>query len=333
MKYKLQLQVLEKLEDQTRKALRKIEDQRAAEFVKLWHDAKLDLAASIMREYHQDFPRGSWDIVQANNRGTLRRMRVAVTERLGHFRNEAANLMTKSLRELYKAEIERGLWMLDQVTPGNVIAVRPLRAHESAAPQDYAAGWKDALDGWVQSFEDTLAANLRLEALHEGSIDDAADEVDAAKIGNSVPSNKFQSLFTNQSLIVMQEARDDLSEANDDMVAEEIWMTMEDTVVCPICNEYDGHPYSEVDDEIPAHFNCRCYTRIVPASWAALLRSGNQEDRDTALAMDDKGLVPSSMAILDDDGSLTATSAVSFDNWTQGRGQQLYGTAIRGAVK
>ena len=346
MKFKTQLQVLTKLENETRRDLRQLEDAGARQFVDLWDVTRIELAAAVMREYRQDFPRGDWDVVQAEQKGTLRRIRRSVNERVGHFRNQASSFMRGALRQIYKAELARGIWMLDSTTPESVTVGQPSRArtHESSAPQDYAAGWQDALDGWIRAYEDTFAANLRLEALHEGTLEDAADEVDATKIGGAVPANKFQSLFTNQALIAMQDARDDIAGANggggdDDagtdtggLDVEEIWMTMEDSGVCPICDAYDGKPYADVGDDIPAHFNCRCYMRIVPKPWAELLRSGNAADKETALKMDDAGLVPDSMAIRGVDGELVGTIVVPFEKWAGGRGTTIYNMAIIGVT-
>jgi hypothetical protein len=85
--------------------------------------------------------------------------------------------------------------------------------------------------------------------------------------------DKLRALVTTQSLMAQDDARDDLAGANGGIVAEEIWQTMEDAAVCYICAPYDGRRLEDVDDEIPAHFNCRCYARLVPHTWAALLRS------------------------------------------------------------
>jgi hypothetical protein len=53
----------------------------------------------------------------------------------------------------------------------------------------------------------------------------------------------------------------------------------------------------------------------VPASWASLLRSGDDNDYALALEMDSAGLVPTAMAIKDPSGDLAGYTTVDFGPW------------------
>jgi hypothetical protein len=324
MRRQTQPQALKRLTRETRQSVRALEDQGREFLLAVWDATKHDLETLIIREYRQDFPKGNWTAAGAAHRDTLGRIQRAAGERLDHFRSQVREFFPGAMRELAEHEAHRQLWMLDVLTPPSLRVKPPmLKPREALAPQDYSAGWYEALDNWVQAFQETLGANLRLEALHEGGAMDAADEVGSTLIGGFDPSDKFKALFTNQALLAQQAARDGVADSNEELVAEEIWRTMEDTGVCPICDPRDGVSLSEIGDEIPAHFNCRCFSQLVPRDWATLLRSGDPDDREVARMMDDADMVPNAMAVRGPNGELTAHFTIDFNKWTQGRGADL----------
>ena len=122
-----------------------------------------------------------------------------------------------------------------------------------------------------------------------------------------------------------------MSDENEDMVAEEIFQTMEDGSVCEDCDSQDGKRIEDVDMTLDHVFgyNCRCFTRIVPSDFAELLRNGDKSERQAAMTRDALGLVPDAMAVSDPDtGRLKAHVIIDFGDWMDSeRGLSIMGTA------
>ena len=328
MSYPSQKAVLNRLEQETRKSGRKHEDDSVRALLGEWDACKDAIRGVIMNEYRRDFGSGTWDLARA--KGAIARMTYFVSAHLENFHRSATHLIASSIRQSYRHEALRQAWMLDQLTPPSYKPRTPLKtALEAARPGDFTAKWGEALEEWIRAYQANLATNLRLEALHEGSLMDAADEVDAARVDNFDPAYKFSSLLSNQILVTQQDARDDVADENDDMVAEEIFQTMEDSRVCDDCDSQDGKLVDDV--ELLPHvwgFNCRCYTRIVPREFAEPLRDGTDEEREAALEMDARGMIPDAMAIKDPDtGKLKAHLTVQFDSWAGRQGLNIVGQA------
>ena len=311
--------------------MRRLEDTCNKELLGMWSAAVSDIRASILDIYRQDFGKDTWDLVGAHSRGTLSRISAASADRLGAFKAQAGKHVADKLSYIHNQERLRALWMIDQVTPDSFLPKHPFKpAREAKAdnPRDAKATWQQAFGTWIDTYHTSLSSNLKLETLHEGDIHDAADEAAATRIGGYEPAYKFRSMFATQAIQEEADARRAIFDANEDIEEDEIWQTMEDTIVCAICDDYDGKPVSEVPDEAPAHFNCRCYTRFVPKAWAAMLRSGSEEDKQLARDMDAAGLVPDNMAIRSQKtGELIGRAVISFDDWLPERGQSITGVA------
>lgn len=319
MKFKTQAKTLSGMEIETRRAMRALEDKHVVELEKLWAEAKDELEQAIMAEYRRDFGRGPWDVTQANQRGTLSRIHARAGQILKAFHDQAHPFIKQALRDHRDTECLRAAWMLDQVTPPSYKAGVPFRSlHEAGAPDapgDFPTSWSDTLANWLRAYQDALASNLRMEALHGGSLHDAADEVDAARIDNFDPTYKLRQLLASEIIQAQQDARSEVADANEDMAADEVWLTLEDSSVCEECDSYEGKSLSVIHDEPPAHFNCRCYTAVVPKPWAKMLAGGNEDERLAARRVDELGLVPQAMVITDANGMPVATVTVSFDDW------------------
>lgn len=328
MSFPNQKTVIVKLERETRKAVRALEDKHAAGLLKLWRHAKRDLEMMVMHIYRRDFGRGTWDIVGAAQRDTLNHIHLQSARILVKFRDDAFQHVRMALRDTRREETLRHAWMLDQLTPPSYKPRIPARALEADSPRDYKATWLQAIENWIASYHDALTANMRLEALHEGSLHDAADEIDATMIGGTDPENKFYSLFSTEAIQAQDDARSEFADANGDAVAEEVFLTLEDGRVCDECDDYDGHPVDEVERP-PVHFNCRCYTSIVPKVWADLLANGTPDEQQAALDMEDRGLVPSAMAVRDADGDLVGTVSVTFNTWKKNQQPFVSGGMVR----
>lgn len=252
-----QRKALARMEQQTRIAQRRLEDGYNAMLLKLWKSTLADIRATVLDTYRQDFGRGTWDLVGAQTRGTLSRINDRSAERLLLFKAEATLLIERSLAHIHNQERLRALWMIDQTTPQSFLPKAPPRSvREADNPRDAKATWSVALNAWVDNYQSQLANNLRMEALHEGDIHDAADEPEATRVAGYDPAYKFSSMFAGEAIKEEADARRDIFDGNDDVVEEEIWVTMEDGIVCEICAGYDQKPLSEVEDDIPAHYNC-----------------------------------------------------------------------------
>ena len=322
-----QRQALARMEKETRAEMRRLEDAYNGNLAALWKQTLDELRYNIHLAYVQDFGKGTWDIVGAHSKGTLARIYRDTDITLHSFKAKAASQIKASLAYLRQEERLRALWMIDQVTPNSFLPKAPAQpAREAESPRDAAATWEQAFYTWMAVYHGNLNANLRLEALNASDMYDAAEEADATRIGNFDPAYKLKSMFASQAIKEQADARREIFDGNDESVEEEIWVTMEDGVVCPICEEYDGKPLSEINDDIPAHYNCRCYTRFVPKGWADMLRSGDPDEKDLALSMDDAGLVPDAMAVRSPrTGELIGRAIVSFEDWKAQRAQNIIG--------
>lgn len=321
-----QQQALKRMETEARKDMRALEDSYNDKVAALWKSVCLLLKFQISFHYRNDFSKGEWDINGAYSKGTFTRIQIDTAHTLENFKRDVTRLIASALSHIKEEECLRALWMLDQITPDGFMPKASSKLHEAVSPGDSKASWAQALAVWADAYHKNLNTNLRLEALHEGSVDDAAQEVDATRVDNYELAYKLKSLFSTQALVSQAEARRMIFDENEDVLEEEIWQTMEDGVVCPTCDSYDGKPLSEVPDDIPAHFNCRCYTRFVPKSWADMLRSGDPGANELALSMDDLGLVPDAMAVRSPKtGELIGRAIVSFDDWKMTRGLNIGG--------
>ena len=336
MSYPTQRGTLNRLEAETRKAGRKFEDAAIAALRQDWEQTKDAIKGMVMLEYRRGFGSEKWALGSAGH--TLDHMgRIAMNLLIG-FHDRATPLIRNASRQAYRHEAMRQVWMLDMLTPPSYKPRLPERAlREAGAPRPGAVAvtWEQALGEWLRAYAANLGTNLRLEALHEGGITDAADEVDKAKIDGFEPGYKFSSVITDQVLLAQREARSDVADTNDDLVAEEIFQTMEDGRVCEDCDSQDGKRLEDV--EMLPHvygFNCRCFERIVPRAFAELLRNGSDEERQAALDADARGLVPDAMAIKDPDSGLIPSEQtlkahifVDFDKWMGQEGMSISGRA------
>jgi hypothetical protein len=330
MKYQTQQDALARMELDTRRKMRRFEDQRVATLSGLWTATKKMLKSEIALEYSAAFPKTEWNLPEAKRQGVLLRLSRTIKTILDSFKTTAMGQIAEGLALNYQLEAARAMWMLDQATPPSVQILPPaMKAREAEVeqPQD----WSDYLDAWITAYEQALGINLSLGALNGGSLSDAMREVDATKIktpgGQWDLGNLMEGLYTNALLGQQSAARSDVAAANDQAMMVEIWQTLEDAAVCPQCDDYDGQPREEAEEEIPAHFRCRCFYRLVPRAWAELLAEGDETEKAQALQMDDMGLVPTSMIIRGEDGLPAAAAQVTFDTWASKMG------AISGGLK
>lgn len=323
-----QPKALARMEEETRKDMRRLEDSYNQALRDLWDDTLKKISASISHNYRRDFAGEKWDMVSANAKGTLGRIRTETAFIVSDFKKKAEALIASGLDRIKEEERLRALWMIDQTTPGSFTPKPGFTAREADTPRDKKATWAQTLDAWMNAYHSNLSTNLNLEALNEGSADDAASEPESTRINNYDPIYKLQSMFSTTAIKAEADARRSVFDSNQEVLKMEIWQTMEDGRVCNICDSYDGRPVEELGEIPPAHFNCRCYTRFVPAEYSNMLRSGDQAEREMALRMDDAGLVPDALPIRSEKtGNIIGRAIVSFDDWKSSRGYNVGGTA------
>ncbi len=319
MKIKTQSDVLAKIEAEARVSIRKVEDKHLTELLKLWDKTKDDLRRDIMATHHKNHRSEPWDY--AGSVHTRYEIQSKVRERVGWFLRDAEAHFQRAMNAVYNTETSYALWLLDQTTPDSIHPRRPIRTPLMEAKREAGkdlAGWSTRLQVYAEGYVNNLAQNINLGAINGSSIADATDEVDATRVGTPAydMADMLERLFTTGAIALEAEARDAVSDANADIVEEEIWQTMMDADVCPICDDNAGATRDEADEDIPAHPNDRCFWRIVPKAYADLLSSGDDNDRALAKQMDDDGLPIDAMAIRDDNGDLVGKIIVSFDSWS-----------------
>lgn len=321
MTYLRQGPTLARLDQAFRRRMRKTEAVLTDSLFQDWTATRDDLKLAIITEYRRSFGNDRWNLPRAKLLGALYRIERTTREHLDVFLAHTTKAAGAALGRIRHEEALGAAWLLDQTTPPHVkVRIPPhlLREAQVYTGAEAAVQWTDRWAHWVDAYGATLNRNILLGALNESSVMDAADEVDASRPGS--PSvdlfSVLSRIFSSEAIAAGAEAREEIAEANDDIVLAEIWQTLEDARVCDQCDPNDGLERDEVDDDIPAHPNCRCFWRLVPQQWADLLK----EDPDTAREMDRRGLVPDAMALWDDkEQEMTGAVIVDFDKWQDER--------------
>ncbi len=318
MAYPRQITVQKRLEADCRRQMRRMENNSIAVLSHLWDDARTRLKGAIMARHGGR----TWTLAKAQQKGLSSRLQEAIREELRQFKAMAIPTMRDGLKANYKGEMLRQAWMVDVLTPPNVMPKATLHPHYREAVTVYsgrnaATAWYTRFGAWADAWGSSLSNNLMLNAMHGGDANSFSKEVDATKVGTPGLSlwDIFLRIYTSEILAAQAEARDDFADENGELLYDEIWQTMDDEKVCEICGPLDGMSMEDVDEPMPAHPNCRCFSRVVPKKWADLA------DRDTAREMDRLGLVPDAMIIRGENGIIKGAAIVSFDQWLKGRAQ------------
>jgi hypothetical protein len=325
---KTQKATTERLQKQVIKELDALESAGQAALLRSWKTARRRLLSAIMVNYREHFGRNKWNLPMAKNTGALYKIEHELRSVLSGFKHESMLLAKRILNEIHQTSTLKHAWILDQVTPDSYRVKLPIKkTMYEADPMDSAGLWQDRWQGWVDSYASALVHNLHLNLINEGSMHDAADEVDATESGT--PSleiwHALSKLYEDLSVGAAAQGVQDVGDANSDGM-QEIWQTREDARVCDDCDPNLGLTEEEADGTIPLHPNCRCYWRMVPTEYADLLRSGNADDQALADAMDARGLVPDALAIRDSQtGDVVGKLIIGFDQWLEGKGLAISG--------
>jgi hypothetical protein len=323
MSYPKQESVASRLQDEALDELFAMRDWRSIE--RSWRQARTQMRGTILDTYRHFFANEKWTLVSLRSSGAIHHLTHGVYEEVNRFKKESLLLAKTSLNDLYLQSLLRHAWVIDQTTPPNIKVRIPHKKVllESRSQIAYYVGeeatqkFGEQWNAWADGYYSALINNIQLGALNESTMSDAADEVDATTVGTprSLLIDAFQRMFAFESMYAINNAVESVSNVNEEADVVQIWETRRNLRVCDDCDANEGLTEEEVDGWIPLHPNCRCYWRIVPKSWAALLRTGDDNDYATALDMDSAGLVPNAMALKDPSGKLAGYVTVTFDSW------------------
>lgn len=326
MSYPKQSTVADKLQNQSLKVLdvQIAKDWRKIEF--LWRQARLDMRAHIAAVYHRHFGNDRWNITALRASGGWSVLEMNLRARIAKFRDESRVAAMDAINALYKESLLRHAWVIDQTTPPNIKVRIPYKQKLFEAGRSQvtyyggpqaAQAFSERWNTWSDGYYSALMTNLQLNAINEGTVSDATEEVDATRVNTPAFGllDALQRMFSFETMNAINQAVSAVSDVNEEADVVQIWQTRQDMKVCDDCDENLGLTEEDADGEIPLHPNCNCYWRVVPASWAQLLRSGDESDYEIATRMDAKGLVPNAMAITDSEGNLAGYTTVEFGKW------------------
>lgn len=318
MSYLHQDKVLKVLQDVTGKRLKKQKDASAMKLKRLWAQTRVQLKGSIQTHYQPSTP--------AFNR-TKYALGAHVRGIMQQFHAQSVPLVKNAVHDLHDQSILLHAWMLDQVTPKCTNIRLPARRSMREAdiindPGAFEARWAS----WLNAYNEALVNNLYMGAINQQPVSDATDKVDQTKAGFPAYDllSALNRIFEWEAQGAINQGAEDIGDANEDAVEEEIWKTRGDLRVCDDC---DGNEGLSVDDAgfPPLHPNCHCFTEIVPTSFSTLLRSGDEQDQALASQMEQDGVVPNALVIRNAQGDIAGKAVVSFAQWHKGQNLMVTG--------
>lgn len=297
-----------------------------------WARAARELRSDIHDAYRWAAPTGEWNLGTLAGSGAWHALQAKTAVTLNRLHASIRHLMGTGLLKIKDLGRRRQLWALAQVVPESC-SVRLRHKAISRAVREakvpLAHGWEERWGEWTRAYHTSLLSNLRMNALNEGGMSDAVGEVSATRAGT--PAFSMDTFLDRLwEYWAAAEAAGGMHQAVLDAPDEaevEIWRTRGDLRVCDDCDANDGMPAEDADGEIPLHPNCHCFYQVVPASFAALLRSGDADDRDLAEQMDSEGVVPNALVVRGDDGELAGRAVVDFGDWEAGKNLAVSGRA------
>lgn len=326
MSYPNQITLGKRLQDESHRQLRTLQETYWHRLERLWGSTRRELRSHIADVYRTRFGTGVWSVVGLKATGAGTEFVWGIKHLLSEFKQDSRAHARTSFNELFRQSLLRHSWILDQLTPPSFKIKIPHRQRLfEAGALNYFQGaeaeaqWASRWDAWVNAYENSLTSNLQLGAINQSGLMSAIDEVDATQAGtpSSGLLDAFARIFESEATWAIAQGANIVSDVNEEADVEEIWQTVHDGRVCDDCDPNDGLTMEEADGEIPNHPNCRCYWRLVPKTWAELLAGGSEEDRALAILMDAQGLVPNAMLIRDIDGKIAGSTIITFEQWAE----------------
>ena len=285
---------------------------------KEWRGCRRDLVAGIVHVHMVLKDRGGWNLRTLRATGMQGELQAYFRRRLAQFHASSTVLMRQAFTSIKKQSALRHAWLLDQVTPESKPVRLPdyARTRESRLPGDPEI-WVDKWGMWLDAYQDALARNVAMNAMNEGGLEDAMAEVDATRVNTpAYPIDRaMERLFDFEAFVNQAAGEDDIVQANDDLVEEEIWMVSGRANICEDCLANEGKTVEEADGEIPLHPNCECFYEMHPKKYADLLRSGDADDRELAWQMERDGTDGGALVIRNESGEIAAKAIISFNSW------------------
>jgi hypothetical protein len=307
-------------------------DEASKSLERKWTVTKQNLKSIVMQEYQRAFPNKNWNRNEAKAHGVMLRIDRGTRSILENFFSVLSDDFRKRKNHIYQESLLRYAWTMDQVTPESTkvrLPVQWTKARESVqvyTGAEATAQWMDRMGAWMGAYHSALQNNLELVAMNNASIQDAAAKVDSTKAGS--PAYELGDALDR---IIQVELWSEAMEAENDFYTEneenlglvEVWKTRYGADVCDDCDANEGLTMEEAYGDIPLHPNCRCFWRVVPESFKALLERSDAESRALAYDMDARGLVPDSLVMRDADGGVVGKTIVSFNEWVEGMPQMV----------
>jgi len=329
--------VVRRLQEETLKALDAVSDKHWRTIESVWNEARGQMRGYILDVYHHFFADERWSLAGLRTSGAWHVLNDGLRSMTAEVRDTTHRQARQGINAVYRESIVRHAWVLDQTTPPNIKIRIPHKQKLFEAARSMVSFYKgeeaiqkfgDRWNAWSDGYYMALVNNLQMGALNGSSPSDAADEVDATRVNTPAYGllDAYQRMFAFETVNAINLAVSEVSSVNGDADVEQVWATRRDLKVCDDCDENEGLPEEEADGEIPLHPNCNCYWRIVPASWAELLRTGDPDAYDLAVDMDAQGIVPNAMVIRDEAGKLAGYDTVEFGPWMK---ENFYAVAGR----
>lgn len=330
-----QEEVLDQIDRQSRRALNGEVQADLDAILQMYEDAERDLEATI---------RSTLTELQATRRADRRQYldwKLArerafadqVGRRIGQLRDAINQRLYRGLVRQYLAQGSWDAYALDQATPPS-IDVDARAVTPEVAEAITATPWRAAMfSDYVWHMTDDLAREIQQQIgqsvlLGEG-VPDAVRRLRQIQIadGNLPPRYALERLVRTEMLKASDRARQQLYDANDDVVDEEVVVVALDARTCEICGPLDGKALDsrEVRDHLaeeeaaarpPFHPNCRCTTMAQLKSWSSLLGIGE--------APEDLEAFGTSGRVIRDPvtGKSRIASVLSYDEW-----RRFYGSS------
>lgn len=328
MKFPTQLSTVNRLQKSVNDDMEVVRLKWASELWKEWRSCRRDLISGIVHAYMVMKEHGGWDHRRLRMTGMENQLRAYFRRRLAQFHATSVVLMRKAFADIKKQSALRHAWFLDQVVPVNKQVRLPdyARSREAQLPGDPEI-WVDRWGMWLDAYDEALARNVAMNAMNQGSLNDAMAEVDATRVNTpAYPiAGALDRMFDFEAFAAQMQGEDDIAQTNEDLIDEEIWMVSSRANVCDDCMDNEGKTAEDVDGDIPLHPNCGCFWEMHPKSYGDLLRSGRAEDRELAAQMERLGIDGGSLVIRNEDGEVAAKVVVSFGEWLKGQGVTLFG--------
>lgn len=277
-----QVKVIAKITEQSRRALRNLEEQNISALQEAYKKAQVEIAGRISAL----IGKGPWntDDVKAMRFDTA--LNDSINQIIADLGNKTNSIIEDGMTEQYKESHAWSAYTLDQSTPGNIhpnaniLPEANIRALVNEPFQ--GAMFSDRIglitDGMAQDIKDGLLQSL----INGESMADAAVRVDDIIGDTSTWANRAEMIARTEIMRAQNLGRDYVYDQNSDVVEGTEWISTSDGRLCEWCERRDGMSDEEIrntesgDDpfgnstEQPSHPNCRCTKAPKMKSWSDL---------------------------------------------------------------